>query len=47
VKELRRELEASRIREEIAIVMPHVLLPPKSSEEKGGGPAKRGGKSGT
>jgi hypothetical protein len=47
VKDLRRDLEASRIREEIAIVMPHVLLPPTRSEEKGGGKAKRGGKSGT
>jgi transposase-like protein len=47
VKELRRDLEASRIREEIAIVMPHVLLPPEGSEQKGGGGAKRGGRSGT
>ena len=45
-RELRRELEASRIREEIAIVMPHVLQPPPG--QKGGSKARRrGGKGGT
>lgn len=37
---LERELEASRIREEIALTMPHLLQPPPSGE-KGGGRAKR------
>lgn len=35
VRELRRDLEAARIREEIALVMPHVIHPP-AGEEKGG-----------
>lgn len=46
IRDLRRELEASRIREEIAIMMPHVLQPPL--EQKGGSrPRRRGGKSST
>jgi hypothetical protein len=44
--ELRRDLEASRIREELAIVMPHVLRPRRAGE-KGGPGAKRGGRAGT
>jgi hypothetical protein len=44
--ELKRELEASRIREEIALTMPHVLLPPTGGEKRGPGP-KRGGRRGT
>jgi hypothetical protein len=46
VRELRRDVEASRIREEIAIVMPHVLRP-RESGEKGGDGAGRGGRRGT
>jgi hypothetical protein len=44
--ELKRDLEAARIREELAIVMPHVLRPPKAGE-KGGPGGKRGGRAGT
>lgn len=45
-RRLRRELEASRIREEIALTMPHLLRPPAGGE-KGGGRAKRDGRRGT
>jgi hypothetical protein len=46
VKELRVDLQAARVREEIAIVMPHLLRPPTAGE-KGGPGAKRGGRRGT
>lgn len=45
-RRLRRELEASRIREEIALTMPHLVRPPAGGE-KGGGGAKRDGRRGT
>jgi len=45
-RRLRRELEASRIREEIAIVMPHVLQPP-AGQKGGPGARRRGGRKGT
>jgi hypothetical protein len=45
-RELRRDVEVARIREEIAIAMPHVLRPPKG-REKGGDAPKEGGKRGT
>lgn len=46
VKELRVDLQAARVREEIAIAMPHLLRPPRAGE-KGGPGAKRGGRRGT
>lgn len=46
IRRLRRELEASRIREEIALTMPHLVRPPVGGE-KGGGGAKRGGRRAT
>jgi hypothetical protein len=46
ILELRGDLEAARIREELAIVMPHVLKPPKAGE-KGGPGGRRGGRAGT
>jgi hypothetical protein len=45
-RELRRDVEVARLREEIAIAMPHLLRPPKG-REKGGGAPKGGGKRGT
>ncbi len=45
-RELRRDVEVARIREEIAIAMPHLLRPPRGGE-KGGDAPKRGGKSAT
>jgi len=46
VARLRRELEASRIREEIALTMPHLVKPPPGGEKGGSGP-KREGRRGT
>jgi len=46
IRRLRRELEASRIREEIALTMPHLVRPPAGGE-KGGDRAKRDGRRGT
>lgn len=46
IRRLRRELEAARIREEIALTMPHLLRPPAGGE-KGGGRARRDGRRGT
>lgn len=46
VARLKRELEASRIREEIALTMPHLLRPPQGGQ-KGGSAPKRDGRRGT
>jgi len=35
IRRLKRELEASRIREEIALTMPHLVRPPRGGEKKG------------
>lgn len=46
VARLKRELEASRIREEIALTMPHLVRPPPGGQ-KGGSAPKRDGRRGT
>lgn len=46
IRRLERELEASRIREEIALTMPHLVQRPRDDEKKGGAP-KRDGRRGT
>lgn len=46
VARLKRELEASRIREEIALTMPHLVRPPAGGE-KGGSRPTRDGRRGT
>jgi transposase-like protein len=46
VARLKRELEASRIREEIALTMPHLVRPPQGGQ-KGGSAPKRDGRRGT
>jgi hypothetical protein len=45
-RELRRDVEVARLREEIAIAMPHLSRPPRGGE-KGGDAPRRGGKRGT
>lgn len=46
IRRLERELEASRIREEIALTMPHLVRPPAGGE-KGGSRPRRDGRRGT
>lgn len=46
VRRLERELEASRIREEIALTMPHLVRPPAGGQ-KGGSRPSRDGRRGT
>ena len=46
IRRLERELEASRIREEIALTMPHLVRPPVGGQ-KGGAAPKRDGRRGT
>lgn len=46
IRRLQRELEVARIREEIALTMPHLLRPPAGGKKKGDR-AKRDGRRGT